>query len=467
MEHMHLARMQIELLDDMDLAESAALKATTLANGTWLAGRCHLLLGMAKGLKAQYEHNFHAKKLLVAESIKHFERAIELDPHDDLAHLYCALEYANSCNLEGARELCQTALNLNTENPLAIMLMALIFTARKDYKGALELVINALSNFPSHYGLLVLRLKLEAKYGRVEEALQTSRNLICFWRKNRFAECIPTDEDTLLNGDTGGGRLIENLFNSGGRQQLGSKDAIMPLLTAPLGISATPSTQHLSTSNVEMSTYPSNDNLSAIGPNIAASEVGGPAGSTDSISILSSSSKSWISFSAFRLQADIWVELAEFFIEIGRLQDVQACMEEACMIYPNSHQALYLKGHLYLVRAERCAPADPALSKRLRAEAKNCIMGAISICTGHVPSHACLGRLYHSEGNLKMAEKMFRDSIAFNPFHSRCWHKLGCVLAELGRNDEALECFQTAAAMDANTPLLPFQSIPRLLSTFS
>jgi hypothetical protein len=45
-----------------------------------------------------------------------------------------------ACNLEGARELCQTALNLNTENPLAIMLMALIFTARKDYKGALELV---------------------------------------------------------------------------------------------------------------------------------------------------------------------------------------------------------------------------------------------------------------------------------------------------------------------------------------
>jgi len=39
-----------------------------------------------------------------------------------------------------ARERCQSALDLNMESPFAIMLMALIFTARKDYKGALQLV---------------------------------------------------------------------------------------------------------------------------------------------------------------------------------------------------------------------------------------------------------------------------------------------------------------------------------------
>jgi hypothetical protein len=116
------------------------------------------------------------------------------------------------------------------------------------------------------------------------------------------------------------------------------------------------------------------------------------------------------------------VELAEFFIEMDRLHDVQACVEEACVIYPNSHQALYLKvcpntgnfhynqfqGHLYLARAEKCVHVDPSLSKRLRGEAKNCLLGAISISTGHVSSLACLGRLYHAEGSLKMAEKMFR-----------------------------------------------------------
>lgn len=45
------------------------------------------------------------------------------------------------------------------------MLMSLIFTARKDNKSALQLVLGALEEFPNHYGLLVLRLKLESKYG--------------------------------------------------------------------------------------------------------------------------------------------------------------------------------------------------------------------------------------------------------------------------------------------------------------
>nr|CAD2177932.1 unnamed protein product [Meloidogyne enterolobii] len=50
---------------------------------------------MIFGLKAQYGNSLCSKKDLIAESIKYYEKAIELDPHDDTAHLYCALEYAN------------------------------------------------------------------------------------------------------------------------------------------------------------------------------------------------------------------------------------------------------------------------------------------------------------------------------------------------------------------------------------
>uniref|UniRef100_A0A915MHU8 Uncharacterized protein n=1 Tax=Meloidogyne javanica TaxID=6303 RepID=A0A915MHU8_MELJA len=429
-EYLHLARLQIEQLGDLELAESATLKAITLSSGTWLSGRCHLLLAMIFGLCS--------KKDLIAESIKYYEKAIELDPHDDTAHLYCALEYANSRDFERAKEYCQAALSLNTENPFAIMLLALIFTARKDYKGALELV-----------------LKLEARYGRVEEALQTSHNLICFWRKNRSAtDSLPCDDEqnSRLNGDI--------------NKMTTSREAIVPLtplLIAPLGITATPGpSTHLIASNVEGTPYPSIDNLSTIGPPTNTSDGGGPA-STDSLSVLSSSSKSWINFSVFRLQADIWVELAEFFIEIERMNDVQACVEEACMIYPNSYQALYLKGHLYFKRAEKCAQTDPNLSKKLMAEAKNFVLGAISICTEHVLSIACLGRIYHFEGYLKMAEKMFRDATSIEPYDARNWHQLGCVLSELGRSNEALECFETASSLEVNTPLIPFQVIPRIL----
>lgn len=103
----------------------------------------------------------------MAESIKNFECAVELDPHDDLAHFFCALEYALTLNLNAAQERCQRTLEINIENPSALMLMALIYTAKNDYKSALELVINALIDFPSHYGLLVLKLKLESKYGKL------------------------------------------------------------------------------------------------------------------------------------------------------------------------------------------------------------------------------------------------------------------------------------------------------------
>ena len=99
------------------------------------------------------------------------------------------------------------------------------------------------------------------------------------------------------------------------------------------------------------------------------------------------------------------------------------------------------------------------------AEAKNFVLGAISICTEHVLSQACLGRIYHAEGYLKMAEKMFRlfqkiikifltfcrDASSNEPFDCRNWHQLGCVLSELDRNDEALECFQMAASLEVNT----------------
>lgn len=53
------------------------------------------------------------------------------------------------------------------------------------------------------------------------------------------------------------------------------------------------------------------------------------------------------------VQANIWVELAEFLLEVGRTTDVQACVEEVCAIYPTSysHQALYLKVFLVITKS--------------------------------------------------------------------------------------------------------------------
>lgn len=68
-------------------------------------------------------------------------------------------------DLQAAREWCERTLELNPEMPSAIMLLALIFTAQKDYKAAIELIVDVLDDFPTNYPFLVLKLKLEVKFG--------------------------------------------------------------------------------------------------------------------------------------------------------------------------------------------------------------------------------------------------------------------------------------------------------------
>ncbi len=73
------------------------------------------------------------------------------------------------------------------------------------------------------------------------------------------------------------------------------------------------------------------------------SEYGGAASTiSDSIGFGSASSAQRAAHARFRVQANIWLELAELFFDLGRLSDVYACIEEACRTFPNSHQALYL-----------------------------------------------------------------------------------------------------------------------------
>ncbi|KAI1721349.1 tetratricopeptide repeat protein 7B [Ditylenchus destructor] len=462
LEHMFAARLQIEQIGDVNAALTAATKAVTLALDSWLAGRCYLLFAFALSMKAQSETCFEVRTSMINDSITSYEKAIELDPHDEIAHFFCALEYSLARNLAVAQERCQRSLEINYENPSAIMLMALLLTAKKDYKRALELVIKSLVDFPSHYGLLVLRLKLEAKYGLVEEALQTAKNLLNFWRK------MSVHMDSMGEDDAG----QENGYNSDTihrtkpppyTTKLNSKDALVPvtpLLTAPLGISTPSHMASLGASNLDLA-----ETSSALGHGTSTnlSEYGGGASTISDSMFMSSSTKSWIGFSSFQIQANVWVELAEFFLEVDRASDIQACVEEVCTIYPNSHQALYMKGRLFFTRAEKCADNDPTTSKRLRAESKNCFLGALSIFPAHIASLTFLSKLYELEGNLKMAEKMIRDVISIDPLQYKSWHNLGRILAEQNRTDEANECFQTAGSLNFNTPLIPFHAISRTL----
>uniref|UniRef100_A0A0N5AL77 TTC7_N domain-containing protein n=1 Tax=Syphacia muris TaxID=451379 RepID=A0A0N5AL77_9BILA len=455
-EHMHAARVEIEYLGQFDEAIYHAEEAIKLSENNWLNGRCHLLRALAFSLKADHEVQYKIRKEMYAEAIKQFEEAINLDPHDALAHYYCAKQYAIARDLRHAREQCDRALELNGEMSCALMLLALISTANKDYEGALEFVSEALLNFPTNFGLLVLRLKLEIKLGLVKDAVETSKELLYFWRSseiNCFSENFP------FHYSEKGGKLNTH-ENRSVTRSLSSRDAfvpVLPILTAPMGIGAPAPTSFLGGDQ---------DAGSTCGGGLAVPSEAGGATSTFSDGLNSRSSIGSQVFTRFRNQeyfyeitiANIWVELAELFIESGQLEIVRTCVEEACSIFPNSHQTLYLKGKLLTLRAAK--ETDEKIIAHLHNEAKVCLLGALALVPSHVTSLKHLANIYYSEGNVLMAEKMLKDILQIDPLYSDSWQLLGIVLSKAGRYDEALECLRTASKLDNSTPLFPFSFIP-------
>jgi hypothetical protein len=56
-----------------------------------------------------------------------------------------------------------------------------------------------------------------------------------------------------------------------------------------------------------------------------------------------------------------------------------------------------------------------------------------------------------------------RDLVVMEPLNYDSWQSLGCVLAESGRNSQAIECFSMASAVQSTTPIIPFTVIPRVI----
>jgi len=99
----------------------------------------------------------------------------------------------------------------------------------------------------------------------------------------------------------------------------------------------------------------------------------------------------------------------------------------------------------------------------LQSRRRRKALGSLSILPNHIPSMRQLTGVYQAEGNLKMAEKVLRDLIKIEPLDHETWQKLGQVIAEQLRYDEAAECFSTATRLEDTAPIMPFTVIPRVV----
>uniref|UniRef100_A0A1I7UWZ9 TTC7_N domain-containing protein n=1 Tax=Caenorhabditis tropicalis TaxID=1561998 RepID=A0A1I7UWZ9_9PELO len=343
-EYMMISQVLIERFGNYEPAIEYASKAVELCSKegqlSFLKGRCQLLHAIAYGFRASEEPSWETKKAQLAKTVHLIEECVSIDPHDYLALYYAAYFHAISRDLESAKDRCSRSLALNGDQPGAIMLLALIFTAYGDLKGALELVINALSEFEHNYGLMVLRLHIETKFGRIEESLDTCTHLLDFWKKQPIQQQLAYSAGIL--DEERSQRTLNGTDLIGSSQKTGTpslgRELSTPLVTTPL-IPSFPATGIPVISAIPGNTSTVDLSIAESIVGTAASEAGA-APSTASDSLNNGIGDAW---SKFRTQADVWMCLAELYIAEGRHADLTKVIEQAITMFPSSPQALYLK----------------------------------------------------------------------------------------------------------------------------
>ncbi|XP_030767234.1 tetratricopeptide repeat protein 7B-like [Sitophilus oryzae] len=74
---------------------------------------------------------------------------------------------------------------------------------------------------------------------------------------------------------------------------------------------------------------------------------------------------------AWMLQLEVWLLLAELYLALDQIADVQQCIQEASQIYPLSHHIMHMKGLLHMHNEDW-------------TEAKFCFQNAVAINPLHV-----------------------------------------------------------------------------------
>lgn len=111
------------------------------------------------------------------------EKAVQLDPNDHLAAYYLALQHAMNANIADALVHVRIALSLRAEHAASLHLFALLLTANRRAKEALQVVEDATDEFPDNLHLLHVRAHLELhQLNDVEAALKTVQRMLNIWR---------------------------------------------------------------------------------------------------------------------------------------------------------------------------------------------------------------------------------------------------------------------------------------------
>jgi tetratricopeptide (TPR) repeat protein len=135
-----------------------------------------------------------------------------------------------------------------------------------------------------------------------------------------------------------------------------------------------------------------------------------------------------------KLQAATLVQQSLILYQEGRLNEVQAILEQALILEPNHFDALQLLGTLFL-QIENYSKATEFLSK------------AIKINPSHPKCHLNKGVALHALKRFDEALANFDQAIRLKPDYAEVYSNRGDTLKELQRFDEALASFDKAICL--------------------
>ncbi|KAH1027438.1 tetratricopeptide repeat protein 7B isoform X1 [Dendroctonus ponderosae] len=394
-EHMNLAEEGIDF--------SLQARERELNNPSGLLGRCHLYAGIGYYLRAEASLLKKEQDYLRCKAIDNIRSAVELEPNDHLARYFLGLQLAITGQIIEAQTHIRVGLDLQPEHSSTLHLLALILTTEQQHKLALSIVENALDEYPDCLNLLYVKAHLELHEKGGEVALGTAKQMLEIWKNLYESQTISDMPECDRKSDT---RSVFQLYTS----EMSDKDS----------------------SSLQL------HNTAATRVEQALSEV---ASSMSSFSPRPGPQRAWM------LQVEVWLLLAELYLSLDQISDVQQCIQEATHIYPLSHHIMHMKGLLHMHKEEW-------------TDAKVWFQNAVAINPLHVKSLQQLGLVYHYLGLQGLAETTLREAARIEPHNTITWYNLGKVLEALGEYEKASNAMATALMEERNNPVLPFNSVP-------
>lgn len=378
-------------------------KEESLKTASRLLGRVHLYIGIGFYLQADACTLRKDKENLWCSALDNFRSAVELEPNDYLCRHYLGLQLALCGHITEAQQHVQISFNLNPEHSSSWHLLVLLSTAEQQNNIALIVVENALEEYPDCLNLLYVKAHLELHEKGGDVALITAKQMLELWKTLYESQTISDMPECDRKSDT---RSVFQLYTS----EMSDRDSSSLQL------------HNTAVSRIEQ----------------ALSEV---ASSMSSFNPKPGPQRTWM------LQVEVWLLLAEIYMNLDQPSDVQMCIKEATQIYPLSHHVMHMKGLLHMYKEEWL-------------DAKQCFQNAIAINPQHVKSLQQLGLVYHYLGHQGLAETTLREAAKTEPKNHVTWYNLGKVLEALGEFEKASNAMATALMIEKDNPILPFNSVP-------